>query len=197
MNGHAGPFITAQTSVANTGERTFAVVILDLQVRGTSILVLSCRLRDLLPVSLTHGKFDIWVLLLAGGVVAMILYDLAMAILMWFIIRADCLIPLSRSPLRWGFTWIKGSSWRRIWDPGAASPDRVYDYLARLRESNGRYITDPILIDAFDALRKAYDAELKNMSWAHNVTEKLGRLHEQLAESAQRKIEDPPKRLGW
>jgi hypothetical protein len=102
----------------------------------------------------------------------------------------DCLLPLSRSPLRWGFTWIQGWSWRRIWAPGAISPDGVLDYLRRLAEANRRAMSDPDLQTAFANLRDKLDSDPRNSQWAIEATTLTGALHVQLAKSTANKLTD-------
>jgi hypothetical protein len=157
------------------------------------LLLLNLGFRNLIPRSLAHGKFDIAIFALSGGVLILLLYDLAMALTTWFLLHSNCLLPLSMSPLRWGFTWIKGWSWRRIWTPGAISPDRAYDYLARVSEANRRAMKDGPLATAFDNLQKQFELSPRNAAWAHKVTAKLGELHRTLAESAKNKLAELQK----
>ena len=78
-------------------------------------------LGDVSPRSLTGGRFDVVIDSLAGLVIFLLLYDLVSAVMAWFLLRSDCLLPLSRSPLRWGFTLDQGmvmeavmGTWRDI-----------------------------------------------------------------------------------
>ena len=142
------------------------------------------------PRSLAHGRLDTIVDLMSACVAVLLIFDLLMAIATWFLLLTDCLLPLGRSPLRWGFTWIKGWSWRRIWAPGAMSPQRVYDYLTRISEANLRAIKDQPLQDAFEALRATRAKSPRYADWAHTVTTQLGSLHEQLALSARQKLDE-------
>jgi hypothetical protein len=160
---------------------------------GIFLVLLKFGIGDVIPRSLTHGKFDKDIFVLSGGVTFLLFYDLAMAVTTWFLLHSDCLIPLSKSPLRWGFTWIKGWSWRRIWTPGAISPDRAYDYLARISEANRRAMRDGSLLTAFNDLRNKYDQEPRGNAWAHQVTERLGTLHQELAHSAEGKLAELQK----
>ncbi len=48
-------------------------------------------------------------------VVLSILWDLTMAAVLWNRLRAGCLIPLESSPLRRGFDFVSGLTWRSLW----------------------------------------------------------------------------------
>jgi hypothetical protein len=147
-------------------------------------------LRDIIPVSLTGGRFDITVDVLVCVVVVLLLYDLVTAVMAWFLLRSDCLLPLSRSPLRWGFTWIKGWSWKRLWAPGAISPHRAFDYLSRLSEANRRAVEDPGLTEAFVKMREQFENHPRDAAWAGEVTAMLGNVHKELAASATKKLSE-------
>jgi hypothetical protein len=162
---------------------------------GTAIMALALLvtgLREVIPRSLTHGRFDMAVIALSGLVTILLMYDLAVAVTAWTFLRNDCLHLLARSPLRWGFTWIKGWSWRRMWAPGGISPDTVLDYLRRLAEANRRAISDPALQQAFEDLRQEIAREPKKptVKWAAEVTRLMGLLHRTLASSASTKLMD-------
>jgi hypothetical protein len=145
---------------------------------------------EVIPRSLAHGRFDAVVVALSGVVTLLLLHDLATAVMAWILLKQDCLMPLSRSPLRWGFTWIKGWSWRRIWAPGAISPDRVLDYLRRMSEANRRALADKTLADEYEASQKNFESEPRDGMWANSVAVHLGKLHDALAKSAEAKLEE-------
>ena len=158
-------------------------------VIGALILLLA-GLREVIPRTLTHGRFDVVVDGLSGLVTILLMYDLAVAVTAWALLRVDCLQPLARSPLRWGFTWIKGWSWRRIWVAGGISPDTVLDHLRRLAEANSRAISDPALALTFENLRKEIAREPKKPTaqWAAQVTRDTGLLHHEIAVSSSTKL---------
>lgn len=159
-------------------------------VGSLALLAIGLGLRDVVPRSLTHGRFDVVVIAMSGLVTFLLLYDLAVAFAAWTLLRIDCLQPLARSPLRWGFTWIKGWSWRRMWALGGISPDTVLDYLRRLAEANRRAMFDPWLLQAFDNLRIEIAREPKKPTakWATAVTRRMGLLHRAIAASALTKL---------
>jgi hypothetical protein len=144
--------------------------------------------QDANPRSLAHGRLDTIIDLLSGCVAVLLIFDLFMAMATWFLLRTDCLLPLGRSPLRWGFTWIKGWSWKRIWAPGAMSPERIYDYLVRISEANRRAMKDAPLEAEFAALRDALAKSPRYTDWANDVTTRLGSIHERLALTASEKL---------
>jgi hypothetical protein len=143
---------------------------------------------EVIPRSLAHGRFDAVVIALSGVVTVLLLHDLATAVMAWILLKQDCLMPLSRSPLRWGFTWIKGWSWRRIWAPGAISPDRVLDYLRRMSEANHRALADEALENEYAASQQNFMSEPRDGMWANSVAVHLGKLHDALAKSAEDKL---------
>lgn len=155
-----------------------------------ALALLVMGLREVTPRSLTHGRFDVAVIALSGLVTILLMYDLAVAVTAWTLLRIDCLQPLARSPLRWGFTWIKGWSWRRMWAPGGISPDTVLDYLRRLAEANRRAMRDPALLQAFENLRQEIAREPKKPTakWAAEVTRRMGSLHHEIAASSSTKL---------
>jgi hypothetical protein len=159
------------------------------------ILMVLCGLglHHAIPLSLCRGRFDVMIVTLCCLTVFLLFYDVVTAATAWFLLRSDCLLPLDRSPLRWGFTWIKGWSWKRIWAPGAISPDRVYDYLIRILEANERSIRDTDLESAFSTLRQEYEKNPRGAVWANEVTTKLGEVHAKLAKSASDKLGDLQK----
>jgi hypothetical protein len=156
----------------------------------TAVALLVMGLREVTPRSLTHGRFDVVVITLSSLVTVLVMYDLAVAVTAWTLLRNDFLQILARSPLRWGFTWIKGWSWRRMWAPGGVSPDTVLDYLRRLAEANRRADSDPALLQAFEHLREEMIREPKEPTaeWAAEVTRRMGLLHHELAVSAETKL---------
>jgi hypothetical protein len=143
------------------------------------------------PTSLAHGKFDWWICFLTFCLVVMILHDILMAVCGWRFLRQYCLLPLKQSPLRWGFNWIKGFSWRRIWtgDRGL-SPEVMFDYIMRLDIANNRANPDVSLQAAYVALRAQYygDAKMRNEEWSIAVAKLVVQLHQALATVAANKL---------
>ena len=155
-----------------------------------AVALLVTNVREVAPRSLTHGRFDVVIIALSGLTTVLVIYDLAVAVTTWMLLRIDCLQPLARSPLRWGFTWIKGWSWQRVWTPGGISSDTVLDYLRRLAEANRRAMGDPNLVQAFENLRTEMGREPKHPTakWAARVTRLMGLLHHEIASSALAKL---------
>ncbi len=90
-------------------------------------------------LSLGGGAFDTMMTVCTIITGAFILQNLAMASLAWRLLKHKLLIPLRQSPLRWGFTWIKGFSWRRIWRSSKTlSSNQIFDYLTRLLQGSSR-----------------------------------------------------------
>jgi hypothetical protein len=152
------------------------------------LLLFVSGLRDVIPHSLAHGKFDLIVLLLALGVTILICHDLAVAMMAWFLLRSDCLLKLKFSPLRWGFTWIKGLSWRKIWAPGATSPYRIYDYFQRLWEANERLDKSDELERSYRRYWRKFAESPRDGQWADDVTTLMGEVHQTLAHVASKKL---------
>lgn len=143
------------------------------------------------PRSLAHGGFDWCVCALTFVLAVVILHELAMAVCGWYLLRHRCLIPLKQSPLRWGFTWIKGFSWRRIWTSSRAlSPESLFDYMWRLENANQRAGTDPALESAFRDLTclRSVDEEKKDDLWAARVAKQVIEVHRLLAKVAEKKL---------
>ena len=156
---------------------------------GTGLGLCVLGFDEFVPRSLTHGRLDLAVVTLATLVCFLLLFDVSMAVLAWFLLRADCLLPLSRSPLRWGFNWIRGWSWKRLWAPGPVSVDGVIDHLRRLYEANQRAGSDLRLAAAFTAARNAFISPSPRYgTWAGEVTKAIGGLHTQLALTASQKL---------
>ena len=145
---------------------------------------------EAIPRSLAHGRFDFWIVLLSGLVLLLLLHDLAISLLAWIMLRSEVLIPLTHSPIRWGFTWIEGFSWENIWAPGAMSRHHLFRYMLRLEEANRRDLKDAAVGTAFDNLRSAYRHSPAKEGWASQVTEQLDKLHGALALSATEKLEN-------
>ena len=149
------------------------------------------------PVSLENDKFDICVRIIAVALAILILHDVAVAGWGWHLLRRHCLEQLKRSPVRWGFTWIKGFSWHRIWTGSRIlSPDIVFDYVARMIEGNNRSISNIRLGRAYRSLVNQYrSTSPKNATWSTGVAISWQRLHEALAASADLKLDE--LRLIW
>ena len=144
------------------------------------------------PTSIENGGFDVWTRMLAGVLATAILYDIGVATWGWSMLHQHCLLPLKRSPLRWGFTWIKGFSWRRLWTSSyVLSPDLVFDYLSRmLQASNRAWALDPALRRAQrDLLSEYYDKRPKDEAWSRDVSNSLVRLHVLLASRADHMLD--------
>ncbi len=112
---------------------------------GTTVACLAAMLFFLVLssthriVSLEHSRVDYVVTVCAVIVAAAMLQTLTMAALAWRLLQHRVLIPLKQSPLRWGFTWIKGYDWRRIWRSSKnLSSNRVFDYLLRMLQLSSR-----------------------------------------------------------
>ena len=164
---------------------------LRLKVLGVLSVLLVCLLlvfRQAIPRTLGHGQFDLWLLLLSGLVLLLLLQDLAISVLAWIMLRGEVLGPLAHTPIRWGFTWIDGFSWEKIWAPGAMSRHHLFRYIMRLEEANRRSLKDDAVLDAFAELRSAYGHRPAEAGWADNVTDKLEQVHGALALSAKEKL---------
>ena len=144
------------------------------------------------PTSIENGAFDLWARILNALLATVILYDVGVAAWGWSMLHQYCLLPLKRSPLRWGFTWIKGFSWRRLWTSSyVLSPDLVFDYLSRmLQASNRAWAHDPALLQAqHELLTEYFDKRPKDEAWSRNVSMSLVRLHVLLANRADQMLD--------
>ncbi|GAC1417428.1 MAG: hypothetical protein NVSMB62_08130 [Acidobacteriaceae bacterium] len=164
----------------------FALLI----VSALSVLMMILLSEPRGPRSLAHGSFDRWVGFLTGAVATLIVHDLLMAGTIWTRLSELCLIPLKQSPLRWGFTWIKGFSWRRILTSAQnLSPEQTFDYLMRLIESNERPGGDAAVVAGFERLRVRYYQSPRDLDWVNDVSAALGGLHTALAHAGETKLE--------
>ena len=143
------------------------------------------------PRSLAHGRFDYVVWALSYWVTVLIVNDVAVAVLGWWLLERLCLQPLKQSHLRWGFSWIKGFSWRRIWTSyRSMSPEVMFDYMMRLNESNQRVGGDGELQTAYTNLRaRYYEPEHgRDEAWADRIAAGILTVHEELARVATAKL---------
>ncbi len=143
------------------------------------------------PRSLAHGRFDYVVWALSYWVTVLIVNDVAVAVLGWWFLERLCLQPLKQSHLRWGFSWIKGFSWRRIWTSyRSMSPEVMFDYMMRLNESNQRVGGDGELQTAYTNLRaRYYEPEHgRDEAWADRIAAGILTVHEELARVATAKL---------
>ena len=158
-----------------------------------SVVLVGAVLRmsqSLGPTSLGEGRFDVWVRVFTFAVAVLILHDIAIAGWGWHKLHQHCLMPLKRSTLRWGFSWIQGFSWKRIWTGARVlSPDILFDYLSRMRETNERLAyKDPDMDAAFDELIDSLRKPLSRPSWSESVARKFIALHGFVAKAAEWKL---------
>jgi hypothetical protein len=124
-------------------------------------------------------------------VAVLIVRDVAIAVCGWRFLEEFCLRPLKRSHLRWGFSWIRGFSWRRIWTSyRTMSPEVMFDYMTRLKESNERIGGDWELRDKYAILYRHYHdpREGRNEAWANQIAEDVLNVHRELARVASNKL---------
>jgi len=143
------------------------------------------------PRSLARSRFDVWVWALTYVVAVLIVRDVAIAFCGWRFLERLCLQVLKRSHLRWGFSWIKGFSWRRIWTSyRAMSPEVMFDYMMRMKESNQRVGGDKKLQLEYAALRNDFykPAGKRNGAWANQVAQDILKVHVELARVASDKL---------
>lgn len=141
------------------------------------------------PRSLAHSHFDTMVGWLTAIVATLVVHDLFMAFTIWTRLSELCLIPLKQSPLRWGFTWIKGFSWRRILTSTQnLTPEQTFDYLMRLVQANERPEGDPMATARFNALRVRYYQSPKNLAWVNDVSSAIGDLHCAIAHAGETRL---------
>ncbi len=132
--------------------------------------------------ALAHSSFDTWITWLSILVASLILHDLSMAFVAWNRLRELCLVPLKQSPLRWGFTWIKGFNWRRVLTSTQnLTPEQTFDYLMRMVEANERQGGNEAISNKFDVLRERYYRSPKRLLWVNDVSTAIGWLYEALA----------------
>lgn len=142
------------------------------------------------PSSLAHSSFDWWVRALSFVAVILMLHDAAAATCGWILLRTRCLLPLSHSPLRWGFTTIKGFSWRRIWTSyRSLCPEVMFEYFIRLDEANRRTGGDQDLRDAYDKLRAHFRENPWATNWAATVAKNTDAVQMMLGKLAEKKLE--------
>jgi hypothetical protein len=143
------------------------------------------------PHSLAHGIFDNVVCVSTFVIAVMILHDVLIAVCGWHLLRQKCLLPLKNLPLRWGFNWIKGFSWRRIWTGVRnMSPEILFDYMTRLDNANSRARSNVDLRTAYHNLRRQFykPEKEKNEGWAIAVAERILEVHAVLAKVASTKL---------
>jgi hypothetical protein len=143
------------------------------------------------PQSIARSGFDYLVRVLTYIVAVLIVRDVAIAVCGWRLLEELCLQPLKRSPLRWGFSWIKGFSWRKIWKSyRTMSPEVMFDYMMRLKESNQRIGGDKELQEKYAILSRHYyePREGRNEVWANRIAEDVLNLHRELGRVASKKL---------
>ena len=139
--------------------------------------------------SFSHGRFAAWITLGTWVFSAAILQDLLTATRAWQQLRHHCLIPLKQSPLRWGFTWVKGFSWKRIWTSSKnLSSNQVFDYLLRLLETNERVPQDVAVKACYDEVYEHYHADPKDDEWLEGFTTKAAALHNRVKAAAEQRL---------
>ncbi len=140
--------------------------------------------------SFSHGPFATWISLATWFFSAAILQDLLTATRAWQQLRHHCLIPLKQSPLRWGFTWVKGFSWKRIWTSSKnLSSNQVFDYLLRLLETNDRSPQDAAVKTCYDTVHKLHSADPKDDQWLEGFTTEVSQLHNSVKIAAEGRLE--------
>jgi hypothetical protein len=143
------------------------------------------------PRSIAHGWFDSLVSVLTYLVAVLVVRDVAIAVCGWRFLEEFCLRPLKQSHLRWGFSWIKGFSWRRIWTSyHTMSPEVMFDYMMRLKESNQRIGGDKELREKYAILSRHYyePRERRNEVWANQIAQDVLSVHRELACVASKKL---------
>lgn len=156
------------------------------------VAVVLCMSASWGPTSLENDRFDVWARLLSAGLAAAILNDIAIALRGWNLLQQYCLLPLKRSPLRWGFSWIQGFSWRRLWTSSyVLSPELVFDYLSRLLQANSRtWDASESVATAHKKLMDEYAAPgPRDEDWSKQVACSLTDLHKLLATRADQLLD--------
>lgn len=167
-----------------------------------------------LLVSLAHTKFDLLISGLAIFTGMGVVHNLLMAWKAWSLLRTLVLIPLKQSPLRWGFNWIRGFSWKRLWtSPESLSPENQLEYVMRNVEADRRGFpaeqealtgnTGAVTVAYRDLLQEYADTqalvwtsnlqELRTLAeresmWSCRVAVKLGALYSALAVECEQRI---------
>lgn len=133
-------FLNGHVFRSKRHKRTWNVQKLCLAAISISLVVVALKLSGVWgPYSLAYGHFDQLIDLLAGIVAAAILQDLLVSWRAWRMLREEVLMPLKQSPLRWGFNWIRGFSWKRLWTtPDGLSPEAQLEYVIRNVEADNR-----------------------------------------------------------
>jgi hypothetical protein len=142
--------------------------------------------------SLTYSGFDSAVRFLSFLIESLIIYDIFVTVRGWHLLRMRCLLPLKFSPLRWGFTWIKGFSWRRVWTSiYEISPEAFFDYMMRMNNANDRHGSDLALEQSFELSRERY-AQKRTFSnhsaWSADVANQIAEVAKNLARVAGEKL---------
>ena len=139
--------------------------------------------------SFSHGPFDQWITVATLLFSATILQDLTTASRAWGKLRHQVLIPLKQSPLRWGFTWVKGFSWRRIWTASNnLSSNQVFDYLLRLLETDHRDPVDPNVETCYKSVYSHYHLDPKPDDWTEEFTSRVEALHASVKKAAAKRL---------
>jgi hypothetical protein len=126
----------------------FAVIALIVPLVASSL--------NIVPMMLEEAQIR-WILsVVLCIVVVALVWDLALAAILWNRLKAGCLVPLESSPLRRGFNVISGLTWKSLWlMPQTANVQ--YRAITRSLEQAMRKVMDPWADDAMggENLREA------------------------------------------
>ena len=97
---------------------------------------------NLVPHMFEYRRLQIVLTVVLYLVIVGLLWDLAMAAVLWRRLKSGLLIPLESSPLRRGFNSISGLTWKSLWLM-PQSPAVQYRALTRSMEQASRTCMDP------------------------------------------------------
>lgn len=164
--------------------------------------------------SLASTRFDSLIGALAFVVTIGIVHNLLVSWKAWSLLREAVLLPLKQSPLRWGFNWVRGFSWKRLWtSPHGFSLEAQLEYVMRNVEADRRGkmpkdegnsgVPTPVTTAYRELLREYGDTKelewergwrrwwglsKRESAWADKVAQKLNALSTALARESERRI---------
>jgi hypothetical protein len=130
----AGRTIFQKAKTIHVKIQMFAVIALSVPLIASSLNIVPRMLEEARTRRLLSAILCI--------VVVALIWDLAVAAILWNRLKAGCLVPLETSPLRRGFNLVSGLTWKSLWlMPQTANVQ--YRAITRSLEQAMRKVMDP------------------------------------------------------